>query len=169
MTLGYAVAGLALNGTTQPGAQKLTLTVGHLQLSPDTAIANATVQVSFDGGKTWQNATVTGSGGTYQASYTAPAGSDVTLRASATDAAGGQITDTITNAYAVASSSAAARATTTAASYRPAGPALGRQRTACPAAPARDARFYALYAPQLRVDAAIKAKAAGRRIPVAAT
>ena len=55
--------------------------------------------MSFDGGTTWQPATVTGSGTSYQASYTAPAGSLVTLKVTATDAAGGQISETITSAY----------------------------------------------------------------------
>jgi hypothetical protein len=41
--------------------------------------------------------------GQFRAAFTAPAGQDVTLRTSATDAAGGAITETITNAYQIAS------------------------------------------------------------------
>jgi hypothetical protein len=52
------------------------------------------VSVSFDGGKSWQRATVTSAGhGQFRAAFTAPAGQDVTLRTSATDAAGGAITN----------------------------------------------------------------------------
>jgi hypothetical protein len=53
--------------------------------------------VSFDGGTTWRRASVTGTGpGRFVATFTAPAGSLVTLRASARDAAGGSVTETIT-------------------------------------------------------------------------
>jgi hypothetical protein len=99
MTLDYAVSGMALNGSTPAGPQTLGLTVGHLQLTPATKITRTTVQVSFDGGKTWHTAQVTGGSGRYQARYTAPAGAFVTLRVSAADAAGGQITETICQAY----------------------------------------------------------------------
>jgi len=55
--------------------------------------------VSFDGGKTWHAARVAGHSGYYTAVFTAPAGARVTLRTSATDAAGGSITETLTDAY----------------------------------------------------------------------
>jgi hypothetical protein len=42
---------------------------------------------------------VTGRGGRYTATFTAPAGATVSLRTSAADAAGGSITETLTNAY----------------------------------------------------------------------
>ena len=57
------------------------------------------MSVSFDGGKTWHPATVTGHGGSYTAAFTAPAGAKVSLRTSAADAAGGSVTETITGAY----------------------------------------------------------------------
>jgi hypothetical protein len=101
--LRYAVHGLALNGTTAPGTQSLTVTVGHLQLAAAQKVTKVTVQVSVNGGKTWTSAAVTGSGGTYHARYTAPASSYVTLRVTATDAAGGRVSETITRAYATAS------------------------------------------------------------------
>ena len=59
--------------------------------------------MSFDGGKTWHQAAVTGSTGGYTASFTAPAGAKVSLRTGAADAAGGTITETIINAYQTAS------------------------------------------------------------------
>jgi hypothetical protein len=42
---------------------------------------------------------VTGSAGSYTASFTAPAGVKVSLRTSAADAAGGTIAETLINAY----------------------------------------------------------------------
>jgi hypothetical protein len=102
MTLGYRVAGLGLDGSVAAGRQSVGISVGHLQLAAAAGIIAAAVQVSFDGGKTWRAATVTGSGGTYRAAFTAPAGSYVTLRVTAADAAGGRIAETITRAYKIA-------------------------------------------------------------------
>jgi len=103
LTLAYAVNGLALDGTTAPGAQRVTVRVGHLQLAATPKITKVTVQVSVNGGKTWTPATVTGSGGTYEARFAAHPGQLISLRTTATDAAGGQISETITGAYATAS------------------------------------------------------------------
>jgi hypothetical protein len=99
MTLGYTVGGLSLAGSTKPGPQALHLTVGHLQAAVASKITKVSESVSFDGGKTWHPATVTGSGGSYTATFTAPAGAKVTLRTSAADAAGGSVAETITSAY----------------------------------------------------------------------
>ena len=103
MTLGYAVAGLSLAGSAPAGAQVVRVTAGHLQLAGAAAVTGAQVAVSFDGGKSWHRAAVTGSAGSYAASFTAPAGVKVSLRTSAADAAGGTITETLINAYQVAS------------------------------------------------------------------
>jgi hypothetical protein len=103
LTLAYAVNGLGLDGTTAPGAQRVTVRLGHLQLAAAPKIAKVSVQVSVNGGKTWTPATVTGSGGTYQARFAAHPGQLISLRTTATDAAGGQISETITSAYATAS------------------------------------------------------------------
>jgi hypothetical protein len=103
MTLQYAVAGLGLNGAAKPGSQSLQLTVGHLQGAQAAAITKASVSASFDGGTTWHPATITGSGGSYTATFTAPAGAKVTLRTRAADAAGGSIAETITSAYQIRS------------------------------------------------------------------
>jgi len=99
MTLGYAVSGLSLRGETTPGRQVLQVAVGQLQLVAPIPVTRASVSVSFDGGKTWHPAHVTGSAGNYTATFTAPAGVKVSLRTSAADAAGGSIAETITNAY----------------------------------------------------------------------
>lgn len=99
MTMEYHVARLALDGTAPVGAQVLGITPGHLQLADAAAITAVTAQVSDDDGATWRPATVTGSGTSYQARYSAPAGSFVTVKITATDAAGGQLSETITRAY----------------------------------------------------------------------
>ena len=102
MTLRYQVAGLALDGSAPPGRQALTVTAGHLQLVKGTRVTGASVQVSFDGGKTWHPASVTALGrGRFRATFTAPAGA-VTLRTTARDAAGGSVTETITRGYVIA-------------------------------------------------------------------
>jgi hypothetical protein len=104
MTLGYHVAGLALDDTARPGPQILGVTVGHLQLARAARITSTRVQVSFDDGATWHAAAVTGASGRYQASYRVPTTARyVTLRVTAADAAGGRITETITRAYKIAS------------------------------------------------------------------
>jgi hypothetical protein len=100
MTLDYHVSGMALNGTTAPGRQVIRLAVGHLQLGGHARITGATMRVSYDGGKTWRSARVKSAGaGNFTISFMAPAHADVTLRTSATDAAGGAITETIQDAY----------------------------------------------------------------------
>lgn len=101
MTLEYAVAGLSLTGTAPAGAQVVRITAGHLQLAKAAPVTGAKVAVSFDAGKTWHQAAVTGSAGSYTAAFTAPPGAKVSLRTSAADAAGGAVTETLLGAYQV--------------------------------------------------------------------
>jgi hypothetical protein len=104
MTLSYHVARLGLNESAPPGHQVLDVTAGHLQLARAARVTGATVQVSVNGGRTWRRAKVISLGrGHYRAFYTAVAGQSVTLRVSASDAARGRITETITSAYRIAS------------------------------------------------------------------
>ncbi|MEQ0559962.1 hypothetical protein ABJI51_12825 [Amycolatopsis sp. NEAU-NG30] len=103
LTLGYAVGGLRPDGSTVSGPQSLDLTVGHLQLSTGSAVTGAKVQYSTNG-TTWQDATVTPRGdGVFHAEFTATTeafrGMDVSLRVTASDAAGATIDETITAAY----------------------------------------------------------------------
>jgi hypothetical protein len=102
MTLRYGVVGLGQDGATAAGQQVVRVQVGHLQLTRATPVTAVAVSVSFDGGKTWQPAQVTGGNGSYAAVFTAPPGARVTLRTSASDTAGGSVTETIANAYQVA-------------------------------------------------------------------
>ena len=105
LMLRYGVVGLGLNGSASPGQQVVRLSVGHLPLAKATAITSAALSVSFDGGKTWHAARMTGTNGGYAAVFRALAGAMVTLRARAADAAGGTITQTISDAYRTTSAS----------------------------------------------------------------
>lgn len=103
LTLGYAVGGLRPDGSTVSGPQSLDLTVGHLQLSAASPVTGATVQYSLDG-TTWLDAAVTPrDGGVFHAEFAAVPesfrGSDVSLRVTASDAAGATVAETITAAY----------------------------------------------------------------------
>src|SRR5215472_2728577 len=98
MTLTYGVAGLRLSGTAPAGRQTLHVLAGHLQAARAATVTQVSVLVSFDGGKTWHRARVSGHASSYAAAFTAPPGALVTLRASAADAAGGTVTETITSA-----------------------------------------------------------------------
>jgi hypothetical protein len=93
------VAGLGLDGTAPAGRQVLHVLAGHLQAVRAAPVTRASASVSFDGGKTWHQARVSGRGGSYAAVFTAPPGALVTLRTSAADAAGGTVAETITSAY----------------------------------------------------------------------
>jgi hypothetical protein len=104
MSVRYAVGGMDVFGTAHTGPQTVDLTFGHLQLASASAITGATAQFSTDGGATWQDATVTALGdGVYRAAFTAEApdfrGAYVSLRVTATDAAGGRISETTSRSY----------------------------------------------------------------------
>jgi hypothetical protein len=103
MTLDYQVRGLAPDGSAPAGPQLIELAVGHLQLARAARVTGAAAQVSCDDGQRWQRATVTASGrGLFRIGFRVPGGCRVTVRVSASDAAGGSVTETITRAYAVA-------------------------------------------------------------------
>jgi hypothetical protein len=96
------------DNTSSAPIQRMNLTVGHVTYSgmgSHARITSAAVSVSFDGGTTWQPAIVAGVNGHYVVTWPNPAsarGTDPELKVSATDAAGGAITQTITNAYTIA-------------------------------------------------------------------
>lgn len=93
-------------GQEQPGAVSFGLRIGHFQNSDGAAVTGATAAVSFDGGTTWTDANVTGQAGDYTASYSNPqaAATDgsAAIRITAKDADGGELTQTIRDAYAIA-------------------------------------------------------------------
>jgi len=159
MTLAYQVAGLSPAGATAPGRQQIGLSIGHLQLAATPAITSAALKASFDNGKTWQPAQVTpgSTAGQYTASFTAPAGAFVTLRATATDAAGGSVTETITRAY--RTTAIAARTT---AAVQPAAGSAGQPRAGfisppCARPQAGQAQCFLVYRPQREVNRATAA------------
>ena len=97
------------SGTAAAGTETMGLSIGHVSYNgtgSHAAITSAGVQVSFDGGKTWQTADLAQTGaataGSYTASWTNPAadtGSYPSIRITATDAVGGSISQTVNNAY----------------------------------------------------------------------
>lgn len=107
LTLSYQ---LATNGhnVSSAGVQKLSLRVAHVSydgVSASIPVKSASVFVSFDSGRTWQRATMTGSGGTYSASWSNPAsarGTSPELKVTAADTGGDSITQVTTNAYTIA-------------------------------------------------------------------
>ncbi|SEG95418.1 hypothetical protein SAMN05216223_13352 [Actinacidiphila yanglinensis] len=107
LTLGYQLDENELNTSSAP-VQQLKLDVGHLTydgIGSHAAITSASVDVSFDGGTTWQHAVAGGRDGHYTAHWRNPAsarGTSPALRVTATDADGGSITQVIDNAYTLA-------------------------------------------------------------------
>ncbi|MEU5093073.1 hypothetical protein [Streptomyces sp. NPDC021356] len=105
----YDLAGLDLSDTSTTPRQQLHLTVDHLVVNgagSDSPVTAATVDVSYDGGKTWQQARLTGAAGDYVASWpNSPVHSGVlpAIRATAADAAGNTLSQTVTNAYRIGS------------------------------------------------------------------
>jgi hypothetical protein len=87
-------------GTAAPGRQVIGIAVSHLQLAASPPVTRTQVQVSFNNGKTWQNAAVHRSGpARFRATFTAPPSHDVSLRVVAPDATGNSIAETIRAGY----------------------------------------------------------------------
>jgi hypothetical protein len=100
ITLDYQVAGLALDGAAGPGRQAIAITAGHIQLAPPVRVTRMHVQVSVNGGRTWQQAQVrAATAGRFSVTFTAPRSAQVSLRVTATDAAGNSLSETILRAY----------------------------------------------------------------------
>ncbi|MCH5676778.1 hypothetical protein [Streptomyces gilvus] len=94
--------------TSHRTTQSMGLDISHVTFGgagSRAAITSAAVEVSFDGGKTWQKTALHGSKGHYRARWTNPAsarGTSPALRVTAADADGNGLTETITHAYSVA-------------------------------------------------------------------
>ena len=107
LTLNYMLAANTENTSSSP-VQTMGLTVSHLSYGGNGShapVTSASVSVSFDGGTTWHRAALAGEDGHYTAIWANPssaAGTSPELRVTATDAAGGSITQTITAAYTIA-------------------------------------------------------------------
>jgi hypothetical protein len=167
LTFGYRVARIAIDGTTPAGPQEVRISVGHQALVPSpAAVTGLTAQYSLNGGTTWQQASVSGSGGTWDASFDASPGSYVSLRVAATDAATGALTETITRAYATESEVAAAAHRAPAvpvldALVSPAGPETSGYRPACAPVGPGQGRCFVLVAPEPGTASAGTATASG--------
>jgi hypothetical protein len=159
LTFGYQVAHIALDGTTPGGPQEVQISVGHQALLPSApAVAKVAAQYSTNGGASWLPASVSGSGATWHASFSAPPGSYVSLRVSAADAAGGTLTETVTRAFATETEVAAARRPVRVAALdalvspakpaAPAGPAASAYRPACAPVGPSQAQCFVLFAPE---------------------
>ncbi|MFL6077821.1 MAG: hypothetical protein ACJ73S_31040 [Mycobacteriales bacterium] len=103
----YSVAGIGLDGKAPAGPSTLDVAVAPVQGAAPSAVASVTVEVSYNSGVSWTPATVTGSGNHFTATYTTPdpASTDgyVSVRTTATDAAGDAVTQTLIRAYALGS------------------------------------------------------------------
>jgi hypothetical protein len=178
LTLLYRVRGLAVDGSARPGRQLVQVTVGHLQLARAARITGVTAAASADGGRTWQPATVrSAGGGVFWVMFTAPPDARVSLRVHAADAAGSQITETTTDGYRTTAAAGpgagpGARRSGPAAPGSSPSPATpprlpppvpgdGPMRAACPPPRPGHAQCFALYARQVRVNAAIAAGVTG--------
>ncbi|HEY4457209.1 MAG TPA: hypothetical protein VGN81_23060 [Pseudonocardiaceae bacterium] len=107
MTLNYHLATDETNTSSAP-VQVLNLRVGHVSYDGQGSrapITTVSVQVSVDGGTTWQQAAVAGTAGNYVVLWPNKPGTSPSIRVTATDANGGSITQTVTNAYTVGSAS----------------------------------------------------------------
>jgi hypothetical protein len=105
LTTAYRIVGADLSGQAESGHTVLDLTVAHQRYADQTPIRTVQAEVSFDAGATWHNAKVNASRAShYSAEWFTPRsaiGTLPTLRVTATDTAGGSITQTVQNAYTV--------------------------------------------------------------------
>lgn len=104
-------------GELSPGTVSVPFTVEHLQHSSDSPVTSADLQVSYDGGTTWQDVpAVQDSSGQFTAQLTVPAASQTdgfgALRISASDGAGSSVTQTVLNSFVITGSDAALQAET---------------------------------------------------------
>ena len=93
-----------LSGLNVAPAKKVTLTptVSHQDGSTGAAIQGLKLWASYDTGKTWTPVTVSGSAGTYSASFVPPRGTTkISLKSEAWDAAGSTFTETVIDAIVV--------------------------------------------------------------------
>lgn len=104
LDLNYRLATDESNTSGSP-VQVLNLRVGHAGYDgagSRSPITGASVQVSFDNGGTWQRVPTIGFAGSYVALWPNKAGTEPSIRVSASDANGDTITQTVTDAYTAA-------------------------------------------------------------------
>ena len=99
LQLDYGVA-TDMNGDAAGGRQQLEITASHLAGAVGTgSIQGATLAVSFDDGKTWENVPLIRADGSWTAQFDAPVSGFVSLRTTAWDSVGNRISQQITRAY----------------------------------------------------------------------
>jgi hypothetical protein len=106
MTVGYALP-TSLTGTMASGPASFVVTVGHVQAAPATAITGLSFGVAVDGSAFTPQQVRPLGGGRYLVTVVNPAvaaGTGMSVRLHATDAAGGSITQTVQAAYRTAGS-----------------------------------------------------------------
>ena len=90
----------ATNAAARITRVELVLAATHQQGSAAPAVRQMSVEVSYDDGATWEEASVEGNRGDFVASYRhASAGDFVSLRINARDTAGGRLAQTLIRAY----------------------------------------------------------------------
>ena len=90
----------ATNAAPRNARVELVLSATHQQGSVAPPVRRMDVEVSYDDGATWQEATVAGGSGEFVASYRHPAAGDfVSLRVHARDGVGGRLDQTLIRAY----------------------------------------------------------------------
>ena len=88
------------NAAARNARVELVLAATHQQGSIAPAVRQMSVEVSYDDGATWEEASVEGGRGNFVASYRhAAAGDYVSLRIHARDTAGGRLEQTLIRAY----------------------------------------------------------------------
>jgi subtilisin family serine protease len=88
------------NAAARNARVELVLAATHQEGSTAPAVRELSVEVSYDDGATWEEATVVGSRGDFVARYRhAKIGDDVSLRIHASDGAGGELDQTLVRAY----------------------------------------------------------------------
>jgi hypothetical protein len=95
-------------GQLSPGPVSAGVSLNHLA-DADIPVKSLSIKVSFNGGTSWTSATVTGQGsGQYTETFTVPAQTKTdgfgAIKLTATDADGGTLSQTISQAFAVAAS-----------------------------------------------------------------
>jgi hypothetical protein len=93
----------ALDGDNRAPAGRFTvpLKVYDVDRSEPAKVRTITVDVSYNQGKTWSRARLSGSGATRSAAVNNPHGGTVSLRAAVTDPSGNHVTQTVLAAYSV--------------------------------------------------------------------
>lgn len=96
LALRYQLGHLALNGTVPAGRQSLDVLARHIQPARGLRITKASVEVSFNKGRSWHRVILRHRhGAAYAAKYSAPVLHTFSLRVTVCDAGGSTLTETI--------------------------------------------------------------------------